>query len=142
MKWTIVLFCPNFSVFCSRLTGIISLNLDMWHDIQQGHAAWMCSMDIQRVHAAYACYTDMQHESTASACSMYMLHGHAVWRSSRMQLVHAELRFNMFIVFLNKYVQYYIARDYARHGPPLVGSVLQKIAMHFINQTQLLHYYR
>jgi hypothetical protein len=52
------------------------------------------------------------------------------------------VRFNMFIVFLNKYVHYYITRDYARHRPPLVGSVLHKIALRFINQTQMLHYSR
>ncbi len=53
-----------------------------------------------------------------------------------------NVRFNMFIVFKNKYVHYYMTRDYARHRPPLVGSVLHKIALRFINQTQMLHYSR
>jgi hypothetical protein len=75
--------------------------MDMWH----GHSARTCSIDMQvyiaktcsidkdmqHEHPVGKCSKDVQHGNTACACCMYMLHIHAAWRSSRMQLVHAAL---------------------------------------------------
>ncbi len=98
--------------WCSRLKGIISVDLDMRHGdsartcrftfqrhaaltwaystaIQPWNATRTSSLKIQYVHVACTRWTDMQHGNTACSCSMYMLHRHSAWRSSKMQLVHA-----------------------------------------------------
>jgi hypothetical protein len=63
-------------------------HLKVW---QHGHATWTCSKDMncsneismQHEHAARICSIDMVmwHGQTTWTCSIYILHGHAAWRS-------------------------------------------------------------